>query len=511
MRSLLFSQFLIFISLICAICCATSTIKLLAMVLVQKTQYNVLLLGQTDLDEALNAPQARYIIPTVFEWSDNDHNLQTISIGLHEDENEHQIFGESATQYVKSYLFEFENVAIRIIDTPGFGDTSGGIKDEQICENLFRFLLNRQELEKLHGTQYKPGPTLGLLKRVIENLPNAVGLKCSKQNIFCIENDCIKFLLASFYGNNTSIINDAAKEDYELPWKHSSQEYIRLFQYIKSLKPHSVEDTVSLNIIRYNTIKLRTLLGKIVDEIKKNIDRCKDYETQILRNLNDIAILKDVLYETTIKKENNCNVVCHNNRCKLRNEATSKVVCCANCKAWSLRWCQQMSMFRTTCFECGCNELDHAMHVGTEEIVKKKDERIEGSIQDKEKIVNDARLKHFEQKVNGKKYEAERKFIENYAVKLSDYLERTSISSDQRMHGNVESTPSNLDTEGNENEELAHSKFMEPLNPKNFEMMGEYMEELFMEENIEIPAEKVLFIKSNLEWGDIVEESGQAC
>lgn len=255
------------------------------MVIIHRKEYNILLLGQTgagksmfinsfcnyvrfnDLREALKAPRIDYCIPTTFPWYDTDDNPLIISVGPEQDDNECQTIGQSGTKCIQSYIFEFENIAVRLIDTPGFGDTSGKEQDEKTCENLISFLSNRNDVQELHsivfiakpqenrftvffeycinqifsklhkdaaqnvifvfthakGTQYKPGPTRLLLEKAVDKMSNKIPV--TKENIFCVENDCIQYLFTSFFGGLT--LNSEDMECYLSPWKRSSEGYVR--------------------------------------------------------------------------------------------------------------------------------------------------------------------------------------------------------------------------------------------------------------------------------------------
>ena len=64
------------------------------------------------------------------------------------DANENKIVGQSATQYSTSYVFKTDDTVMRLIDTPGVGDTRGYGQDKKNFENTLRHIA---QLDDLHG------------------------------------------------------------------------------------------------------------------------------------------------------------------------------------------------------------------------------------------------------------------------------------------------------------------------------------------------------------------------
>ncbi|CAF5186891.1 unnamed protein product, partial [Rotaria sp. Silwood1] len=84
------------------------------------------------------------IIPVSFLITINDNFDEKIIKFGHIDSNEnHNNSGQSVTQHCKSYVFDISNEKkLRIIDTPGFGDTRGVDQDDLNMEGIFSFLHN---------------------------------------------------------------------------------------------------------------------------------------------------------------------------------------------------------------------------------------------------------------------------------------------------------------------------------------------------------------------------------
>ena len=70
-------------------------------------------------------------IPSKFSFTTDTGESQDIHIG-DPTGNENLEDGQSATQEPTTHNFPFDKLKINIIDTPGYGDTSGVEKDAQI-------------------------------------------------------------------------------------------------------------------------------------------------------------------------------------------------------------------------------------------------------------------------------------------------------------------------------------------------------------------------------------------
>lgn len=69
-----------------------------------------------------------YLIPSKYTITDKDFNDVELTVGDNTTYNNEVLnAGESATQYPKAHVLKVENqdLKLRIIDTPGLGDTSG--------------------------------------------------------------------------------------------------------------------------------------------------------------------------------------------------------------------------------------------------------------------------------------------------------------------------------------------------------------------------------------------------
>ncbi|UJR32405.1 hypothetical protein I4U23_019867 [Adineta vaga] len=180
--------------------------------------------------------------------------------------------GQSVTQHCKSYLFDLKHdhgKQLRIIDTPGFGDTRGLDQDEQNMEHILQYINNlthinaicfllKPNASRLHiilrtcfsqlfsflhpdarenlifcftnarSTFYSPGDTAPLLKTMLKSL-SITNLPFTKTNTFCFDNEAFRFLVSL---QNDISFDEESKCEYKTSWSKSVKESNRLIEYI---------------------------------------------------------------------------------------------------------------------------------------------------------------------------------------------------------------------------------------------------------------------------------------
>ena len=321
-------------------------------------EINILLLGETGVGKStfINA-FANYLtyltlneaennnmlalIPTQFTVTDDDYQEIVVKAGC--DENESTEVGQSATQGCKCYLFPFEDYLIRLIDTPGIGDTRGIDIDRSNMDHLLAFIgqykylhaicilmkpnnsrltvnfefcikqllcqLQKEAAKNIifvftnaRSTFYKPGETLRPLRTVLENVekkPPHAHIELNKDSIYCVDNEAFRFLVALANGIP---FDENSKKDFGVSWKHSSNECTRLMRRIiggpgiACLIPHKVQDTISVNEARRLIVTLTQPLAEIAQNIQDNIKVLDQRKQEILDNENNIQLLKGKLY-----------------------------------------------------------------------------------------------------------------------------------------------------------------------------------------------------------------------
>ncbi|CAF2862033.1 unnamed protein product [Rotaria sp. Silwood2] len=187
--------------------------------------------------------------------------------------------GQSVTQHCKSYVFHLNDInkkKIRIIDTPGFGDTRGPHQDDANMQHILEYINELTHLNAVcfllkpntsqinsffvtcltqlldllgsnasqnivfcftnaRSTFYTPGDTAPLLRSMLQSFSlNDILFK--KQNTFCFDNESFRYLVAR---QNGIQFDDVEHKEYENSWSNSVTESNRLLAYVyKELSAH---------------------------------------------------------------------------------------------------------------------------------------------------------------------------------------------------------------------------------------------------------------------------------
>jgi hypothetical protein len=183
--------------------------------------------------------------------------------------------GQSVTQYCQSYIFTVaNNTKLRIIDTPGIGDTRGIEQDNKNIDHILSYtsrlshlnaicFLLKPNTTRLHiafrscftqlfnflgpnareniifcftntrATFYAPGDTAKLLRTMLSELPDDHKPRFTKENTFCFDSESFRYLTVIKSGC-TLAFDRQQKQDFEQSWKMSVAESIRLLNLIKS-------------------------------------------------------------------------------------------------------------------------------------------------------------------------------------------------------------------------------------------------------------------------------------
>ena len=350
-----------------------------------------------------------------------DVNYKPTEILIRPDENETGKPGQSSTQQAMVYAFETRSKIIRLIDTPGMGDTRGPEQDYKNVDNvlsvlarfnqlngvcillkpnetrldvIFRFCI-QELLKQIHkdaveniafcftntrGTFYKPGESLVTLSGLLQD--HHVGIALDKNNT-CFDNVAFRLLCTQRQGIHFS--DDDIKQ-FESSWLKSVEETNRLLDHLLQIKPLELKRFLSLNKIRQTFIFLVKPIGDLIQSIQTNIvladKKLKELNSfqannQSLKNVLSIPSneLTAVLLEFPrtvcasqkcvryLKMENTDELVidyvqlCHK-KCYLKNVVSDKY------PSNKLRICKVMDR-GGICTKCGCPWNKH-MHVAYE-------------------------------------------------------------------------------------------------------------------------------------------------
>ncbi|KAK0711799.1 hypothetical protein B0H67DRAFT_493339 [Lasiosphaeris hirsuta] len=298
---------------------------------------NILLLGETgvgkstfinafinyisfdSLDDALQSDRLHWVIPCAFSTQVMDRTQpggkiteHRVVIGNRDDESDGSR-GNSATQQTSVYPINIGAQTIRLIDTPGVGDTRGPQADKKNMADIlatinsyeevhgiiillksnnarltvtFRFciqeLLTHLHRDALHNiafgftntriSNYTPGDTFGPLKALLEQHPD-IQLPLNGDTTYCFDSESFRYLAAR--RNGVKMENE---ESFRRSWAHSSEEAQRLMKYFRSRQPHLVTKTISLNGTRQLILGLTKPMADISQLIQQNIARSQAQE-----------------------------------------------------------------------------------------------------------------------------------------------------------------------------------------------------------------------------------------
>ncbi|RIB02387.1 hypothetical protein C2G38_2255622 [Gigaspora rosea] len=388
-------------------------------------EINLLLLGETgagkstfinafanyfkfnSLNDAISG-EIGVLISSTFTITNEEYETKTITIAgddYDDDKDDDDVednIGESSTKECGIYVFHAaENTIIRLIDTPGVGDTKGIECDKKNFENIlknishhkylngicillkpnnsrlnitFRYCI-QELLSHLHksakdnivfcftntrGTFFRPGDTLPVLKKQLDELEKTsdIEIKIRRDIIYCFDNDPFRFLAAKKEGMEFTYNEE---ESFEKSWEKSKNESVRLLQHIIKCDPHPIMETVSLNNARQTVLLLCEPLAEINRNIQENMVEVEKFKKEM--KISDIADekFKKKLTIPYIKLEvvnlERPRVVCTKNSCR-----TSVIQ--DNCHVkwkWLNTFIQKRSgaMKFGMCSSCGCHAKNH--------------------------------------------------------------------------------------------------------------------------------------------------------
>ncbi|GAB6029627.1 hypothetical protein CHUAL_005365 [Chamberlinius hualienensis] len=452
-------------------------------------EYNILLLGQTgvgkstfingfanylkfdSIDEAMDDDPLT-LIACQFTISDENFKQKTIHFGSDSNESLGNL-GQSSTQSCKAYEFEVKNFKICLIDTPGIGDTRGELygicillkPNESRLTPSFAFCI-KQLLSHLHSnasenicfvftnsrnTFYRPGDTITPLTCLLDTIrkhPPYPKIPLDKKNIFCLDNEAFRFLIAL---KNRINFDDEDRHNFSQSWIKSVEESQRLINYIidDGIAPHNIQDTLSVNQARDAIFNLSRPLSEIAKNIQQNLQVLNQRKQYIQDCQNDAEKLKDQLYMPTvtleIKELDQPRTVCTGENCREPYQMGSNIAyhypirCHDPCYLQevprdvvgdeALRHCWCINQSTAICHQCDCHYSKH-MQIYYESEKKQTnvvDQNIQSQLDTKEGTLEAA--EEFVQKLEEeiKKYEAEERFLTEYTAKLAVFLKQNAM------------------------------------------------------------------------------------
>ncbi|XP_055348945.1 uncharacterized protein LOC129595840 [Paramacrobiotus metropolitanus] len=348
-------------------------------------------------------------------------------------ENEDTMTGQSATQMPKSYVFKKGNILVRLIDTPGIGDTRGTEQDKKNFVSIMQHLSNydslhgisillkpnsarltvmfqfciKELLTHLHrdachnitfiftnarGTFYRPGDTMPILKKLIQD--SKLNILLNKDTVYCVDSEAVRFMAAMKAGVE---FDQTEKENFVKSWEKSVEETERLLKYISERPPHPLQNTLSLNEARRMILSFTEPLAQITRNIQVNLKLADDKADEIKATKYSREKLKRKLYVPVLDLEpvplGFPRTVCISQKCiKMVGQKVNYITWCHNhCYLKEieanqypqpgLKSCTAMSASGgVSCARCQCSWEKH-MHI-TYELQETEIKKVDPHIQD---------------------------------------------------------------------------------------------------------------------------------
>ena len=315
-------------------------------------EINILVLGETgvgkstwinaivhylsfrDLDEARQADDFPVLIPSQFTFTKQGEPVE-IKIG-EASENEVLQTGQSATQETRAYIFNIEDRKIRLIDTPGIGDSRGYEQDKKNFDNILSFLTRYDEIHGIcillkpnqsrlnvvfrfcvqeliawlhtsakknivfcftnaRATFYEPGDTFPALNEMLKK--KKIGITANPENYFCFDNEAFRFLACL---KNKIGFSDEDIRTYAASWDRAVNETKKLFEYVNKVPPHKIRNTLSMNEARRVIVAMSKPMAEVAKTIQENVEKANNAKEQINLHARDVTDLENNLKFTGV-------------------------------------------------------------------------------------------------------------------------------------------------------------------------------------------------------------------
>ena len=271
------------------------------------------------LDEAEKGNTIAVIPASFLTTLGDDFKEVTVHIGEPDLNEDYSQPGASVTQQCKSYIIPLrDDLHIRLIDTPGMGDTRGIDQDMKNIDHILSYINNLTHLNAVcfllkpnksrtdiffrsclqqiftyltpkayenisfcftntRSTFYAPGDTAPILHRSLRD-QQLTAIPFKNTNTFCFDSESFRYLATIKQG----ITHDSIpKEEFVKSWTKSVKESVRLLEFIQKRERYDLQQWLSprrtaLNIIMFARPlmeKLRSMIYNIILDRNNIVDR----------------------------------------------------------------------------------------------------------------------------------------------------------------------------------------------------------------------------------------------
>ncbi|KAK6642182.1 hypothetical protein RUM44_013905 [Polyplax serrata] len=430
-------------------------------------------------------------IPIKFTTYDRETSeKRVIQIG-EDDSGEVTDAGQSGTQFCSTYSFFWEGRYVRLIDTPGLGDTRGITQDKENMKNIIDHVCHLKELHGIcilmkandcrisaifsyclkellihmhksiaknivfcftnaRNSFYTPGQTSVLLENQLETLKVQNELVLGHHNKFCLDNEAFLFLCTL---QNPNIRHEEfLVKSFAQSWEISLNETRRLFNTIRTFDPHLLNNTRSLYTARQRILFLSKPIAEISKTIQMNLTVIARRKQELDMSEKALGELAKKLYVNEIILEpiplTLPRTVCTSSKCvqyhRIEGTDITEVEYVTHChtdcyvknvepKAVNnalLMDCTAINKSTGNCYKCGCNWRNHMHITFAQKRIEKQgvNKRVESDIE-KEKSDKE-KIEEFVRSLRAKilKYEEEQSFIIQVSAKFGMFLKENAIS-----------------------------------------------------------------------------------
>ncbi len=291
--------------------------------------------------------------------------------------------GQSVTQDPMAYKFYFNNKLIRLIDTPGLGDTRGLEADKANFDKILEYLRGYKQLHgivilmksnetrevsafryciselfsKLHrsaskniiicftfgrNTYYRAGDGFVLMREFLENdFPEMELTLKTGENCFFIDNEAYRYLVAK---KCNYPFDPYDKTSYSESWNKSAINTREMISNILKLTPHNLDLTFKLNMAQNLIMEIAETMVRLQKNIFLNIENIERQKSNILKLKDDYNKIDDLKNALNVVVEHVKviplklpNTVCTSEKCieiiNVDNQQTVnyKSICCVEC------------------------------------------------------------------------------------------------------------------------------------------------------------------------------------